>query len=89
MNTTLNIQNLKCGGCSHTVITKLSVIENIENVNVDVENDAVSFDFVSKTDLETVKQKLLTLGYPAVGEYNPFSAKAKSFVSCAVGRMAK
>jgi len=89
MNTTLHIQNLKCGGCAHTVTTKLSSIENIENVMVDVENDAVTFDFVSETDLETVKQKLLTLGYPAVGESNPLSAKAKSFVSCAVGRMAK
>jgi copper chaperone len=89
MNTTLHIQNLKCGGCAHTVITKLSAIENIENVKVDVENDAVTFDFVSETDLETVKQKLLTLGYPALGESNPLTAKAKSFVSCAVGRMAK
>jgi copper chaperone len=89
MNTTLHIQNLKCGGCAHTVTTKLSAIENIENVQVDVENDAVTFDFISETDLETVKQKLLTLGYPAVGEANPLSAKAKSFVSCAVGKMTK
>ncbi len=89
MNTTLHIQNLKCGGCAHTVTTKLSAIENIDNVQVDVENDTVTFDFASETDLETVKQKLLMLGYPAVGESNPLSAKAKSFVSCAVGRMAK
>lgn len=89
MNTTLHIQNLKCGGCAYTVTTKLSAIEHIENVHVDVENDAVTFDFVSENDLEKVKQKLLALGYPAVGEANPLSAKAKSFVSCAVGRMGK
>lgn len=89
MNTSLHIQNLKCGGCAHTVTTKLSAIEHVENVHVDVENDTVSFDFVSETDLENVKQKLLTLGYPAVGEANPLSAKAKSFVSCAMGRMGK
>ncbi len=89
MNTTLHIQNLKCGGCAHTVTTKISAIENIENVKVDVENDAVTFDFASETDLETVKQKLLTLGYPALGENNSMTSKAKSFVSCAVGRIGK
>lgn len=88
MKTTLQIQNLKCGGCAHTVTTKLSALENIENVNVDVEKDAVTFDFLSESDLENAKKKLLTLGYPAVGEANPLTAKAKSFVSCAVGRMA-
>jgi copper chaperone len=89
MNTTLYIQNLKCGGCANTVTTKISAIENIENVKVDVENDTVTFDFVSESDLENVKKKLMSLGYPAVGEANPLSAKAKSFVSCAVGRMTK
>jgi len=89
MNTTLHIQNLKCGGCAHTVTTKLLAIQNIENVQVDVENDTVTFDFVSENDLKNVKQKLLTLGYPAVGEANPLTARAKSFVSCAVGRMAR
>lgn len=89
MNTTLHIQNLKCGGCAHTVTTKLSALENIENVHVDVENDTVTFDFVSENDLEIAKQKLLALGYPTMGEANPLTAKAKSFVSCAVGRMGK
>lgn len=89
MKTTLQIQNLKCGGCGHTVTTKLSTLNNIINVTVDVENDTVSFEYSDENDLEEAKKKLLTLGYPAVGEANPLTAKAKSFVSCAVGRMAK
>lgn len=89
MKTTLHIQNLKCGGCAHTVTTKLSAIEHIENVHVDVETDSVSFDYSNENDLELVKKKLLSLGYPAIGEANPLTAKAKSFVSCAVGRMGK
>lgn len=89
MKTTLRIQNLKCGGCGHTVTTKLSTLDNITNVAVDVENDTVSFDYTDENDLENAKRKLLSLGYPAVGEANPMTAKAKSFVSCAVGRMAK
>lgn len=89
MNTTLQIQNLKCGGCAHTVSTKLTAIDNISNVSVDVESDTVSFDYIDENDLENAKIKLLALGYPAVGEANPLTAKAKSFMSCAVGRMAK
>ncbi len=89
MKTTLQIQNLKCGGCAHTVTIKLSSIENIENVEVDVEMDTVSFEFTSEADVEQVKKKLLALGYPALGEINSITSKAKSFVSCAVGRMGK
>ncbi|MCR9182719.1 MAG: heavy-metal-associated domain-containing protein [Flavobacteriaceae bacterium] len=89
MKTTLQIQNLKCGGCAHTVTTKITALENIENVLVDVDTDTVSFEYTNEADLETVKKKLLSLGYPAIGEANPLTAKAKSFVSCAVGRMGK
>lgn len=89
MNTTLQIQNLKCGGCANTIITKISTIENIENVNVNLDADRVSFDYNSESDLQNAIKKLLSLGYPVVGEANPLTAKAKSFVSCAVGRMAK
>ena len=89
MKTTLQIQNLKCGGCAHTVTKKLASLENIENVLVDVEADSVSFDYLNEQELEQVKKKLLALGYPEVGYSNPITAKAKSFVSCAVGRMGK
>jgi len=89
MKTTLQIQNLKCGGCAHTVTTKITALENIENVLVDVDADTVSFDYSNEQDLEQVKTKLLALGYPALGEINSITSKAKSFVSCAVGRMGK
>ncbi len=86
-NTNFIIQNLKCGGCANTIITKLSELDNIENVTVDVEKSSVSFDFVKETDLEQVKGKLSTLGYPIAGDANSVVSKAKSFVSCAIGKM--
>lgn len=89
MKTTLQIQNLKCGGCAHTVTTKINALEGIENVTVDVENDTVSFKYNKEDDLDQVKKKLLSLGYPTVGDTNSMTSKAKSFVSCAVGRMGK
>jgi len=87
MQKTITIQNLKCGGCARTITTKVSELNNIENVKVDVENSTVTFDFITDTDFETVKDRLNTIGYPVVGDKNSIGLKAKSFVSCASGRM--
>jgi len=37
--------------------------------------------------LETVKAKLSMMGYPEIGDANTLLHKAKSFVSCATGKM--
>jgi hypothetical protein len=41
------------------------------------------------TDLTNVKNKLSTMGYPEVGDSNTIIHKAKSFVSCATGKMSQ
>lgn len=87
MTTTIQIQNLKCGGCAHTIITKLSELNDINNVEVDVENSSVSFTYENDENLILLKKKLNTLGYPEEGEKNSVVSKAKSFVSCASGKM--
>ena len=87
MKTTLEIQNLKCGGCANTIITRLSALENIENVLVNNDNDTVTFNYKEDDNLSEAINLLSKLGYPIVGENNPLTKKAKSFVSCAVGRM--
>lgn len=87
MRKTIEIQNLKCGGCANTVITKLNTLDAINNVEVEVETSKVSFDYRYSNDLVFVEKKLSQLGYPPIGLDNPLTAKAKSFVSCAVGKM--
>lgn len=89
MKTTLVIQNLKCGGCANTIKNKLSELNQISEIDVDNENDSVSFTHASENDLNEVKALLAKLGYPIVGDKNAITTKAKSFVSCAVGRMSK
>lgn len=89
MITTFTIQNLKCGGCAHTITTKISEIENISDVVVNVENDTVNFSHNTPEDASNVKSKLSALGYPIEGDSNSVVSKAKSFVSCATGKMAK
>jgi copper chaperone CopZ len=87
--TIIQIQNLKCGGCANTIITQLSKLEGISDVSVNNETDEVTFKHNSETELGAVKTKLSDLGYPIVGEANSLPKKAKSFVSCALGRMTK
>lgn len=81
------IQNLKCGGCSNTVTTKLNEINGVSNVSVDVEESVVSFELEKEEDMQKVIEKLAQIGYPIEGDENSLMQKAKSFVSCAVGRM--
>jgi len=89
MENTLNIQNLKCGGCANTIVTQLSKLKGISEVIVNNDTDEVSFISVSENNIAMAKNKLSDLGYPIVGDANSLPKKAKSFVSCAVGRMTK
>ena len=87
MKTTLEIQNLKCGGCANTIITKLSDLEFVDDVVVYNIDNSVTFSYKNEETLNAVKNLLAKLGYPEVGDKNALTTKAKSFVSCAIGRM--
>ena len=86
MKTEIQIENLKCGGCAATIKKGILAIEGVNEIDVDVENSIVSIS--SENDnIEEIKIKLSKLGYPEVGDKNTIVHKAKSFVSCAVGRI--
>jgi len=89
MNSRLLIQNLKCGGCANTIITQLSKLDGIDAVEVDNDTNQVSFTYSNENALENATDKLSQLGYPIEGAFNSLPKKAKSFVSCAIGRMSK
>ena len=87
METKIQIQNLKCGGCANTIIKNVSSIDAVTEVSVNVEENSVSFDYPTEEKLIEVKEKLKVLGYPEDGEANSLGSKAKSYVSCAIGKM--
>lgn len=89
MKTSIQVQNLKCGGCANTITTKLSSIENISDLKVDIDENSISFKYLNESDVLLVKEKLKLLGYPSIEENNSLSSKAKSFVSCATGKISK
>jgi copper chaperone len=86
MTTEIKIENLKCGGCAATIKKGISTIEGVSNVSIDVEKSIVSIA-TENENLVEIKAKLSQLGYPEVGDKNTVLHKAKSFVSCAVGRL--
>lgn len=88
------VENIKCGGCANGIKQALFKFEGIEQVSVDVEAGQVTFKVKDKNAspsiMELVKDKLHSMGYPEVGSVaglKAAGAKAKSFVSCAVGKM--
>lgn len=85
----ISVENIKCGGCAGTITRRLNELDAVSDVQVDVETGVVSItgDESSKTE---VTQLLLNLGYPESGTAEGLKAakaRAKSFVSCAVGKM--
>ena len=89
MKTTFQIQNLKCGGCVKTISSKLSEIKEIDDVIVEKDSSSVSFDHQSADDASLVKEALKQMGYPTIDDENGFVDKAKSFVSCASGKISR
>lgn len=87
MRTTIYIQNLKCKGCEATIISKLSESRSLSEIVVNHEVESVSFDHHSNKDLESVRHILESIGYPLQGEENKLGSKAKSYISCAIGRV--
>ena len=86
---TFKVQNVKCGGCANTLTTKLKDRFGTIEVNLDVMPREITLDIDDK-DIDSLKQELQKLGYPFASESFGFieenSMKAKSFVSCAVGK---
>ncbi|MEY2923255.1 MAG: hypothetical protein RL108_1881 [Bacteroidota bacterium] len=87
MKTTLFLQNLKCNGCAKTISNTLSEIKNVSEILVNVEEGSVSLNYINEADLLLIKATLKANGYPAIGEENTFGTKAKSYVSCAIGKL--
>lgn len=80
-------QNIRCNGCANTIKKALSEKFSFVEVDLSVEPRIVRVDIKDSSDEEFLIQKLKSLGYPLVGEDSNFVDKAKSFVSCAIGKV--
>lgn len=84
------IDNLKCGGCATTIVTELQKLSDVQKVQIDSEHDLVLVETREDSDLNIVKDKLKSLGYPeknSVHGFEKLSTHAKSYLSCAIGKL--
>lgn len=86
METPIKVQNLKCGGCANTIQQKLTSLEGVDVVKVDIEKKLVHITHQDFVTLNTLATRLRSIGYPIEGEENSLGAKATSMVSCAIGK---
>ena len=90
MTKTFEVFNVKCAGCASTLKNKL--LDEFGEIEVNLESmpRKITLD-IEDNDIVKLAKALKDLGYPLASEEMSFvdstSAKAKSFVSCAIGKM--
>ncbi len=85
----IQVENIKCGGCEKSIIKGLSSIEGLSNIVIDRDQQMVSVN-ADESLREVLISKLMSMGYPEHGSVTGLDAglaNAKSFVSCAIGRV--
>lgn len=89
MSYTIAVENIKCNGCANSIRGKLLDQQLARTVDVDVEHGEVHIDGDPEWR-DRAALALAKMGYPEVGSVEGMkaaAAKAKSFVSCAIGRI--
>ncbi|HIP59712.1 MAG TPA: copper chaperone [Campylobacterales bacterium] len=85
------VLNIKCGGCASTVKKALKDEFGEVEVNLEVEPRIITVIADENFDEDKLRQKMKKLGYPfedeVLGTFEEIGTKAKSFVSCAIGKM--
>jgi copper chaperone len=89
MKQTLEVLNVKCGGCASTLIKSLKDEFGEVSVDLEVNPRKITLDIEDKK-LDALKVKLRSLGYPLTTDelsgFEKAATTAKSFVSCAIGK---
>lgn len=90
MKQTFEVLNVKCGGCASTLRKSLKDEFGEVDVDLEVEPRKITLD-IEDSKLEDLKLKLRSLGYPLstdeLSGLEKVTTTAKSFVSCAIGKM--
>ena len=60
-----SIPNISCGHCVMAIKNELSEMEGVSKVDGDPEKKAVTVDFDAPATLETIRETLKEINYPA------------------------
>lgn len=86
----LYVENMKCGGCAKTITDALAKL-GLSNIEVTPEQSFIRIQNPNEQDIvKAALSKLKNLGYPLVNSaegLERLTLKAKSFASCAIGKI--
>ena len=84
---TIKAANLKCHGCAATIKNGLMKFHDVKSVEINIKDSSISINFDGdESNIGKYKAKLTKMGYPEQAN-NSTRSIAKSFVSCAIGRV--
>ncbi len=86
MQHVISVENIKCAGCMNSIKKALMHVPGVSNVDIDKDIQQVVVESPDAGDRGMIVDKLASLGYPEAGNNDLFK-KARSFVSCAIGRL--
>ena len=90
MKQTFEVHNVKCGGCANTLTKSLKDDFSSVEVDLSVNPRKITLD-IEDNKIEELKLKLRSLGYPLTNDelsgFEKATTTAKSFVSCAIGKI--
>ena len=82
---TIIVENIKCAGCMTSIKDGLMKLSGVRTVEINKDEEKVTI-IGENYKREEVIAKLSSMGYPESG-HNDLMHKAKSYVSCAIGKM--
>jgi len=86
----IDVENIRCDGCINTITKKLLAIDGVNTVDIQLDKQRVTLEVDDEGTKGAAIAMLVKLGYPEQGSVTGIEAlkgKAKSVVSCAVGKI--
>ena len=84
------VQNIRCEGCANSIKKALTPYFDYIDIDLTKMPRIVTVELKNREDEEKFKEILISLGYPLIDQElskaAALGAKAKSFVSCTVGK---
>ena len=72
MKTTVIIQNLSCDSCKNALEIKLSHMEGVSKVDINVAKKSLTFDYTTHNVIEGLRSELRDMGYPITEDPSTF-----------------
>ncbi len=79
------VENIKCGGCMSGIKKALLEFKGVKSVEITLEEEKILIQG-EHLDRTTYIKKMDSMGYPEKGN-NTLFKEAKSYVSCAIGKV--